>query len=193
MSSWISQAAHELKSQQLEMVTPEVTIDTRESKVSTSTSAGSANNVDDAAPSAKAHSTSEYLEGLTLGIIEGVNSRKFEAHPSYENFSPHWKAQSNDASISYPLDQHFQITRQLTIDNPDLWIHVVNTNVVMGYRDLSADVYVDMEHHGFPPGLVRTCIGVFHWKLIDDDDGAKRWLCMRHTGARGMTCTEQRD
>lgn len=137
----------------------------------------------------KSKSTSEYLEQLTLGIIDGVNSRQFEAHPSYANISPHWRAQSNDQSISYSLDQHFQITRELTVNYPDLFMRVVNTTVVMRYRDLCADVYMDMEHRGYPPGLVRTCIGVFHWKVFDED-GEKKWLCTKHTGARGMTGIE---
>lgn len=138
----------------------------------------------------KNQSTSEYLKSLTLDFIEGVNSRQFEAHPSFAFFSPRWKAQSNDQSIWYPLDRHFEITRQLTVDYPDLWCRVISTNVVLGYRDLCADVFVDIEHHGFPPGLVRTSLAVFHWKVFDDGNGARKWLCTRHTGARGMTGIE---
>lgn len=138
----------------------------------------------------KNRSASEYLKTLTLDIIEGVNSRQFEAHPSFAYFSPYWKAQSNDQANWYPLDQHFEITRQLTRDYPDLWCRVVSASVLMGYRDLCADVFVDIEHHGFPPGLVRTSLAVFHWKVFDDENGGKKWLCTRHTGARGMTGIE---
>lgn len=152
----------------------------------TYSSPDSTDTANDPAQPRTTQSTSQYLERLTLGLIEGVNSRKFEAHPSIAYFSSDWKAQSNDQSISYPMDQHFEITRQLTIDHPELWIHVVNVSTQMGYRDLCADVYVDMEHTGYPPGVVRTTIGVFHWKQFDEENGKKKWLCVRHTGARGF-------
>lgn len=134
--------------------------------------------------------TSEYLKSLTLDILEGVNSRQFEAHRSFAYFAPQWKAQSNDHSNWYPPDQHFEIMKRLTREYPGLWCRPMSISVVMGYRELCADVFLDIEHHGFPPGLVRTSLAVFHWKVFDDGDGGKKWLCTRHTGARGITGIE---
>lgn len=167
-----------------------VETDNKNTFISASTSRDGSRTRNELDPSETADSTSKRLEDLTHEIINGVKSRRFETHASMAYFSPDFKGQTNDHSTWYPLDQHIELTKQLTIDYPELCIHVLNISTHMGYRDLCADVFVDMEHTRYPPGVVRRCLGVFHWKRFDQKNGGMKWLCMRHTGARGVTGTE---
>ncbi|CAK4031790.1 Hypothetical predicted protein [Lecanosticta acicola] len=123
-------------------------------------------------------STGAYLERLSASMMEALNERTFENHPILSYLSPNFRASlDSPSSTAEEILVHFH---KLVEVYPETHVRAVETKAYV-YPNLGkADVYMNLEGTGNPPGLVRQGFCQLDWELVDG-----KWTCVRHKGLGG--------
>lgn len=128
-------------------------------------------------------STEAYLERLSNCMMDAINDRRFKKHPITKYMAEHFTA-SLDAppANKEEIIVHFQ---KLAALYPETHVRSVETKAYV-YPSLGqADVYMNLEGTGNPPGLVRQGFCTLEWELHDE-----KWICVKHSGMGGTSARD---
>lgn len=133
-----------------------------------------------------------HLETIARTLVVAIDQRLLSAQspslvdPRLDFIDPFFKASPMPPWDHAPLDFEGFVTyiRTVVEANPEYSIRLSDVSSHVNDRAGTAEVFLNVEVEGMPPGVVRKSVGVMKFRRSED-----RWRCFTYQGADGNECT----
>ncbi|KAK4624344.1 hypothetical protein CLAFUW4_03960 [Fulvia fulva] len=124
-----------------------------------------------------------HIEIIVRSVADATNSRIFDQDQSpWDDFSPLFEAFIGDVNVKRSNLTHFIAhLRKMCTTHPEFYFQVTSLNVNVSPKKQIAEVFLNMDFEGMPPGIVRPAVATISFRLVGE-----KWLCTKWTSLRGL-------